>query len=185
MYGTGFLSLSCGATSDFVDSANISWISDNTYINTGNTTAIDFIEGISSSRVPIRFFPDSKDRKCYRLPVKNVSSVVLVRTQFVYKNYDGLARPPAFSVSLGRAITTTANLTVSDPWTEEFVWSVNQDILPLCFHTLPGGGFPVISSLEVRPLPQGAYTSGMEDFSNKSLRKCVRINCGYANGSLR
>ncbi|RVW98029.1 putative LRR receptor-like serine/threonine-protein kinase [Vitis vinifera] len=85
----------------------------------------------------------------------------------------------------GTAITTTANLTVSDPWTEEFVWSVNQDILPLCLHALPGGGVPVISSLEVRPLPQRAYTSGMEDFPNKSLRKCYRINCGYANGSLR
>lgn len=184
-YQDGFLSLSCGATADFVDSTNISWVSDSTYVDTGNTTTIEFIEGTSSSHVPIRFFPDSKGRKCYRLPVKNVSSVVLVRTQFVYKNYDGLAKPPAFSVSLGTAITTTANLTVSDPWTEEFVWSVNQDILPLCLHALPGGGVPVISSLEVRPLPQRAYTSGMEDFPNKSLRKCYRINCGYANGSLR
>lgn len=184
LYGTGFLSLSCGATSNFIDSTNISWISDNAYVDTGNTTAIDSIEGTSSS-VPIRFFPESKGRKCYRLPVKNVSSVVLVRTQFVYKNYDGLARPPAFSVSLGTAITTIANLTVSDPWTEELVWSVNQDILPLCLHAIPGGGVPVISSLEIRPLPQGVYTSGMEDFPNKSLRKCFRINCGYANGSLR
>ncbi|KAA8550630.1 hypothetical protein F0562_002314 [Nyssa sinensis] len=149
----GFLSLSCGGTMSFVDSSNISWQSDSSYVSTGNTTTVDFIEGASSSSVSVRFFPDSQRRKCYRLPVKNVSSLVLVRTQFVYRNYDGHGKPPAFSVSLGTAITTTVNLTSLDPWTEEFIWPVNKDILPLCLQSIPKGGFPVISSLEVRPLP--------------------------------
>ncbi|KAK9280762.1 hypothetical protein L1049_003650 [Liquidambar formosana] len=181
----GFLSLSCGGTASFIDSSNISWVSDSTYVTTGNTTTVDYTEGSSSSHVPVRFFPDSQGRNCYRLPVKNVSSSVLIRSQFVYKNYDGLGRPPAFSVSLGTAITSTINLTTSDPWTEESVWPVDTDTLPFCLHTIPDGGIPVISSLEVRPLPQGAYKSGMGDFPNKSLRKCYRINCGYSNGSLR
>ncbi|KAK2990071.1 hypothetical protein RJ640_025434 [Escallonia rubra] len=184
MDGLGFLSLSCGGTTNFVDSFNILWVPDSPYVTTGNTTMVDFTEG-TSSRVPLRFFPDSRGRKCYRLPAMNVSSMILVRTQFVYRNYDGLAKAPTFSVSLGTAITTTVNMTKSDPWTEEFIWPVNKDILPLCLHSIPNGGFPVISSLEVRPLPQRAYNGSLGDFPNKSLRKCYRIDCGYTNGSLR
>lgn len=182
---TGFLSISCGGTTNFVDSYNISWVSDDTYVTSGNTTTVDFIQGTSTSRNPIRFFPDSQGRQCYRLPIKNVSSLFLVRTQFMYKNYDGLAKPPIFSVSLGTAISTTVNLRNADPWTEEFIWPVNKDILPLCLNSIPDGGFPVISSLEVRPLPQGAYNSGIGESPNTLLRKCYRVNCGYTNGSMR
>lgn len=181
----GFLSLSCGGTSSFVDSSNISWVSDSDYVILGNTTIVDYIEGTSSSSVPVRFFPDTRKRKCYSLPLSNVSSLVLVRTQFVYRNYDGLAKPPAFSVSLGTAITTFVNLTSKDPWVEEFMWPVKKDILRLCLISIPNGGSPTISSIEVRPLPQGAYNNGIDDFTNKSLRKCYRINCGSTNGSLR
>lgn len=182
----GFLSLTCGGTKDYIDATNISWVSDGAYINTGNITTIDYIEGASTSNVPIRFFPDNNQRrKCYRLPVKNVSSLVLVRAQFVYKNYDRLGKPPAFSVSLGTAITSTVNLNRNDPWTEEFVWPVNKDTLSFCLLPIPDGGSPVISSLEVRALPQGAYQTAMGDSQNKALRKSYRINSGYTNGSLR
>jgi hypothetical protein len=177
MHGTGFLSLSCGGTTSYSDSLNISWVPDGEYVSTGKIS--------SSSSVPIRVFPDSQGRKCYRLPVNNASSLVLVRAQFLYQNYDGLGKPPAFSVSLGTAITSKINLSTNDPWTEEFVWPVNKETLSFCLLAVQDGGSPVISSLEVRPLPQGAYASGMGDFPNKSLRKSYRINCGYPNGSLR
>ncbi|KAJ4847595.1 hypothetical protein Tsubulata_013914 [Turnera subulata] len=143
------------------------------------------MEGTSSSNAPLRFFPDSRGRKCYKLPVKNVSSSVLVRAQFVYKNYDRLGKPPVFSVSLGTAITSTVNLTTNDPWTEEVVWPVSKDTLTFCLLAIPNGGTPVISSLKVRPLPPGAYQNNLGDFPNKSLRKIYRVNSGYVNGSLR
>ncbi|KAK8650781.1 hypothetical protein V6N13_140407 [Hibiscus sabdariffa] len=182
-----FLSLTCGGASTYVDSSKITWVSDDAFINTGNVTTIDYVEdsGTSSSSVPLRFFPESKRRNCYKLPVENISSVVLVRAQFMYKNYDGRWKPPAFLVSLGTAITSTVNLTNKDPWIEEFIWPVSKVTLLFCLHAIPEGGSPVISSLEVRPLPQGAYQSGMEDFPDKSLRKRFRINSGYTNGSLR
>lgn len=185
IYVTGFLSLTCGGTTNYTDSSNISWILDNEFISTGNTTTISYIEGTSSSSVPVRFFPNSEGHNCYRLPVNNISSLVLVRAQFVYKDYDGLGKPPSFSVSLGTAIVSTIDLRKADPWTEEFVWPVDKDIVSFCLHNIPDSGAPAISSIEVRPLPQGAYTSGMEDFPHKSLRKSYRINCGYTNGSLR
>ncbi|CAI0426611.1 unnamed protein product [Linum tenue] len=183
----GFLSLSCGGTADFVDSSAIPWVSDGDYIATGNTTSVEYLEGTSSSSVPLRFFPNSGGRKCYRLPLANnvSSSVVLLRAQFVYKNYDGLGKPPAFSVSLGTAITSSVNLTASDPWSEEFVWPVGKETATFCLLPIPGAGDPVISSVEVRPLPRGAYQGGVGDFPFKSLRKAYRINSGYTNGSLR
>ncbi|XP_039027371.1 probable LRR receptor-like serine/threonine-protein kinase At5g48740 [Hibiscus syriacus] len=183
----GFLSLTCGGAMTYVDSSKLTWVSDDEFINTGNVTTIDYVEdlGTSSSSVPLRFFPESKLRNCYKLPVENVSSVVLVRARFMYKNYDGRWKPPAFLVSLGTAITSTVNLTNKDPWIEEFLWPVTKVTLSFCLHAIPKGGLPVISSLEVRPLPQGAYRSGMEGFLNKSLRKRYRINSGYTNGSLR
>lgn len=160
------------------------WITDSDFISMGKTTHVDNVEGASSG-VSLRFFPDSKGRNCYRLPMRNISSSILVRSQFMYKNYDGRGKPPAFSVSLGTAMASTINLTTNDPWTEEFVWPVNKDTLSFCLHRIPNGGTPVISSLEVRPLPPKAYKSGMGDFPNKSLRKSYRIDSGYTNGSLK
>nr|KJB10149.1 hypothetical protein B456_001G186800 [Gossypium raimondii] len=182
----GFLSLSCGGAKSYVDSSKIKWVSDDTFITTGNTTTVEYAEGTSSSSsIALRFFPESRGRNCYKFPVENMSSIVLVRAQFVYKNYDGLEKPPAFSVSLGRAVVSTVNLTHKDPWIDEFLWPVSKDTLSFCLQAIPDGGAPVISSLEVRPLPRGAYQSGMEDIPNKSLRKSYRINSGYTNGSLR
>ncbi|MCL7024564.1 hypothetical protein MKW94_027394 [Papaver nudicaule] len=182
----GFLSLACGGTSSFTDSTNIAWVPDNAYVTTGNTTNLNVMDGTSISSVPLRFFPNSRDvRACYKLPMQNMSAQVLVRPQFFYKNYDGVQKPPVFRVSLGTAYVTTVNLSCSDPWIEEFIWPVTKETLSFCLHALPGGGFPVISRLEIRPLPQGAYTSGMTDSPNKSLRKMYRVNCGRNVGSIR
>ncbi|KAF2532501.1 hypothetical protein F2Q70_00032115 [Brassica cretica] len=144
----GFLSLSCGGSS-YTAVYNISWVSDNDYIETGNTTTVTYIEGTSTSTVPIRFFPNSQSRQCYKLPVrkKDLSSV-LIRTTFVYRNYDSQNQPPAFRVSLGRSVTSTVDLRTKDPWIEELVWPVNKDSLSLCLLAVKGRGIPVISSLE-------------------------------------
>ncbi|KAI3742040.1 hypothetical protein L1987_59719 [Smallanthus sonchifolius] len=183
----GFWSLSCGGATNFVDSSNISWEPDNSYITKGNTTTVNLNSSATSS-TSLRFFPDSGTRKCYKLPMnyRSSSSLILIRANFVYKNYDGLQQPPLFYVSLGTAIAANINLAVKDPWVEEFIWQPdNREILLLCLNSVPNGGYPVISSIEIRPVPQGGYYSEMEGFANKLLRKCYRINCGYTNGSIR
>ncbi|KAL9303338.1 hypothetical protein ACSQ67_020601 [Phaseolus vulgaris] len=181
----GFLSLSCGGRTSFRDSSNISWVPDTTYVTTGKTTTITYSEGSSSLNISARFFPNSGRRKCYRIPANNSTTLVLVRAKFVYKNYDGLGKPPKFYVSIGTSIASTINLAEDDPWSEEFLWTVNMDTLPFCLIAMPKGGSPVISSLEIRPLPQGAYTNGMKEFPNKLLRKSYRIDCGHSNDSIR
>ncbi|XP_076916390.1 putative LRR receptor-like serine/threonine-protein kinase At5g48740 [Bidens hawaiensis] len=183
----GFWSLSCGGATNFIDSSNISWEPDNNYITKGNTTTVN-LNGSATSSTSLRFFPDPGTRKCYKLPINynSVSSLILIRVNFVYKNYDGLQQPPLFYVSLGTAIGANINLAVKDPWVEEFIWQPdNKEILLLCLNSVPNGGFPIISSIEIRPVLQGGYYSGMEGLENKLLRKRYRINCGYTNGSIR
>lgn len=182
--GTGFLSLSCGGSS-YTAANNISWVSDNDYIETGNTSMVTYIEGTSTSTVPIRFFPDSRGRQCYKVPVRKDLSSVLIRGKFVYRNYDSQNSPPAFHVSLGRRITGTVDLRTNDPWIEELVWPVNKDSLLLCLLAVRGRGIPVISSIEVRPLPLGAYRNNLEESPNIILRRSYRINSGYTNGTIR
>lgn len=182
----GFLSLSCGGKTSFVDSSSIKWEPDENYTNTGNTTTVTYIADTSSSQVPIRFFPKFPKRNCYRLPIKSTLSSILVRTRFIYQNYDGLAKPPSFYISLETAASTnTINLTNTDPWIEEFIWPVKKEVLSLCLLSIPGAGFPVISTLEVRPIPRGAYSTGLEDFTKQFLRKTYRIDCGSNTSSLR
>lgn len=177
---TGFLSLSCGGSS-FTAPYNISWLSDKDYIETGNTTTVTYIEGTSTSCIPIRFFPDSQSRVCYKIPIswnKDLSSV-LIRATFVYRNYDSQNSPPAFQVSL-------VDLRTNDPWIEELVWPLNNFFALLCLLAVKGRGIPVISSLEVRPLPLNAYRNSLEDSSNIIiLRRSYRINSGYTNGTIR
>ncbi|PKI76779.1 hypothetical protein CRG98_002765, partial [Punica granatum] len=184
----GFLSLACGGTRSYVDSLNISWIPDGEYITTGQTISVSYVDSSSTSptsNTSLRFFPDSSKRNCYQLPLKNTSSLALIRTRFMYKNYDGKQKPPVFSVSLGTAIASTVNLSSNDPWMEELVWPLSKDSISFCLHRIPNGGSPVISTIEVRPLPEGAYRSGLGDSPNKSLRKAYRIDCGQTNDSLR
>ncbi|TKY68624.1 LRR receptor serine/threonine-protein kinase [Spatholobus suberectus] len=181
----GFLSLSCGGRTSFRDSSNILWVPDTTYITTGKITTITYSDGSSSLNISARFFPNSRRRKCYRIPANNSTTLVLVRAKLVYKNYDGQGKPPKFSVSIGTAIAATIDLAEDDPWSEEFLWTVNKDTLVFCLNAIPNGGSPIISSLEIRALPQGAYTNGMADFPNKLLRKSYRIDCGHSNDSIR
>jgi len=110
-------------------------------------------------------------------------SSILLRAQFVYQNYDGFARCPVFAVSLARAMTSDINLSKADPQTQEFIWPVAKDTLPVCFDSIPNSGYPVISSLEVRPVPEGAYVGGLGG-SEKFLRKVYQINCDSTNVSL-
>ncbi|KAL0924477.1 hypothetical protein M5K25_005308 [Dendrobium thyrsiflorum] len=172
----GFLSLSCGGSSPFTDSFNLSWVPDSPYINLGRAVP----------SLPLRFFAEPyAARNCYRLVVGNLS-LALIRTSFTYNNYDGKRSPPVFAVSLGSAMSAVVNLSHSDPWVEEFVWNVVGETLPFCLIPIPGAGFPVISSLEVRPLPAGAYGAGSEELRDSLLRKRYRINCGYQDkGPLR
>ncbi|KAH9312395.1 hypothetical protein KI387_027430, partial [Taxus chinensis] len=179
-----FLSLSCGANANYTDAYNISWIPDDPYITAGNKSTVTFPSGNSTVKTTLRFFPNSEDQICYSMSVQK-NRPILLRSTFIYKNYDGFNKPPLFTVFLGRTKPSNVNLSVSDPWVEEFVTAENADKLSFCLISTEGGGAPLISSLEVRPLPASAYSGGTGPYANKMLRKMIRINCGSAAKILR
>ncbi|KAJ3671772.1 hypothetical protein LUZ60_007851 [Juncus effusus] len=181
----GFLSLSCGGSTIYTDHLNITWIPDSSYIKTGNSTSTNSINYKSEAHSTVRFFPvkEKTTQNCYKIPILSLNlSLVLIRARFCYKNYDKKENPPAFYVSLGRANVALINLTKLDPCIEEFVWKIgdeNENLI-FCLNSIEKGGNPVISSLEIRPLPETAYNSGFNhEFGDNLLRKRFRINCGY------
>lgn len=180
----GFVSLSCGASANYTDAFNIPWVPDDPYVTTGNKSTVTFRDGNSTIKTTLRFFPGSENQNCYNIALQK-NSPILVRSTFIYKNYDGFNKPPVFQVSLGITAIAKVNLSISDPWVEEFISAEIQDKLSFCLLSIPGGRTPLISSLEVRSLPASAYSSGTGVNSDKLLRKRIRINCGYTAKILR
>ncbi|KAJ7537487.1 hypothetical protein O6H91_11G007600 [Diphasiastrum complanatum] len=176
----GFLSLACGASTAFVDKLNISWIPDKNYISTGSVSVL------ANGNKSVRYFPQPtstlRSLNCYQLDLQG--GVHLIRATFTYHNYDSSQLPPHFHVVLNQTIISSVNLSSQDPWVEELVWSATYPASTyFCLLAIPNGGAPVISSLEVRPLPWSSYKIGLT--GSKLLQKLSRINCGEDFQTLR
>lgn len=127
----------------------------------------------------LRFFPPDKDRSptagrnCYSLPIP--PGLNLVRSTFYYGNYNGARLAPMFGVSLGATLYSTVNLALKDPWVEEIIYNAT-DSRTFCLVAMVEA--PVISLLELRPLPSGSYRRADPSYGGTMLRKVYRINCG-------
>ncbi|KAL0703539.1 hypothetical protein Bca4012_069964 [Brassica carinata] len=113
----GFISLDCGLPSNESPYnepfTNLTYISDASFVHSGKTDGI---------------------RNCYNLSVMQ-DTKYLIRTVFVYGNYDGLNASPIFDLYLGPNIWTTVDAKLSGL----------------------GTSTPLISALELRPLPYDTY----------------------------
>ncbi|CAK9871388.1 unnamed protein product [Sphagnum jensenii] len=80
-----------------------------------------------------------------------------------------------FGVSLGATLYSTVNLALKDPWVEEIIYNAT-DSRTFCLVAMVEA--PVISLLELRPLPSGSYRRADPSYGGTMLRKVYRINCG-------
>ncbi|CAH2038654.1 unnamed protein product [Thlaspi arvense] len=161
----GFISLDCGLPSNESPYnekfTNLTYISDANFIQGGKTGKIqnnsetDFVS--KPNRV-LRYFPDGI-RNCYSLSVTQ-DTKYLIRTVFVYGNYDGLNIPPRFDLYLGPNIWTSLDLRNSGLGaTEEIIHITRSNSgLDICV-VKTGTSTPLISSIELRPLPYDTYTT--------------------------
>ncbi|KAF3492642.1 hypothetical protein DY000_02052052 [Brassica cretica] len=140
----GFISLDCGLPSNEPpyneQFTNLTYISDANFIQGGKTGYIqNNSETVSVSKPNrvLRYFPVGI-RNCYSLSVTQ-DTKYLIRTVFVYGNYDGLNSPPRFDLYLG---TST----------------------------------PLISVIELRPLPYHTYTT-----RTGSLRTLAHLYFSYSD----
>ena len=166
----GFISIDCGATSDYLDeSTGIFYKSDSGFIDTGTNNVISpeyYSSMVSPTYVRqiknLRSFPQGT-KNCYTLkPEQGKNSNYLIRAFFFYGNYDNKNQTPKFDVYVGVNFWTTVGFSelymLYPPW-ETFPDIIHvplSDTIYICLINT-GSGIPFISALELRPLSNSIY----------------------------
>ncbi|KAG0631232.1 hypothetical protein M758_1G237200 [Ceratodon purpureus] len=170
----GFTSLVCGAPSDYLSLTDgISWTSDAAYAPPISKSFS--LTSQSLFRTLRSFPPDASSpsgRNCYSNLVP--AGLILVRATFTYGNYDSQRTAPVFGVSIGATMYSAVNLSLQDPWIEEVILN-STEAQAFCLIAITG--IPVISLLEMRPLPPGSYNHASSS-TGVLLKKVYRIDCG-------
>ncbi|PAN18509.1 hypothetical protein PAHAL_3G206900 [Panicum hallii] len=159
---TGFVSIDCGIPekSSYVDGATrLPYVSDASFTDAGanhNVSAEYITPSFSKRYLNVRSFPGAP-RSCYTLGSLTPGSKYLLRAVFMYGNYDGLGRPPAFDLHLGVNFWTTVNVTAAGAAVlAEAIAVVPDDSVQVCLVDT-GAGTPFISGLDLRPLASALY----------------------------
>lgn len=169
----GFISLDCGLPSNespYIEPlTNLTYISDVNFIRGGKTGNIENnpdTEFIPKPHKVLRYFPDGV-RNCYNLSVKQ-GTKYLIRTFFLYGNYDGLNTSPRFDLFLGPNIWTSIDVLipgVGDGVVEEIIHVARSNILDICL-VKTGTSTPMISAIELRPMRYDTYTARTGSLKN-------------------
>lgn len=157
---TGFISLDCGSLPNSTytsEETGIKYISDSGYINTGNATSIlpEFQKDTVQQLWRLRSFPDGV-RNCYKFKLIE-GNRYLIRTTFLYGNYDEQGILPVFDLYIGpNKWSTVKARNVSMVIVRELVHVVTSDPFQVCVVNTDSG-IPFISALEIRPLASTIY----------------------------
>ncbi|KOM44460.1 hypothetical protein LR48_Vigan05g206500 [Vigna angularis] len=176
----GFISIDCGAEAgvNYTDSVyGINYVSDADFINTGvsQTIASEELKRRSSQRQlwRLRSFPEGK-RNCYKISVTG-GSKYLIRTTFLYGNYDGRNMLPEFDLLLGpNSWDTVTIFNASRFQSYEIIHVPSLDFVQICLVNT-GNGTPFITAIEFRTLKNEAYVT---QFGSLELYKNWRCDLG-------
>ncbi|XP_060667997.1 LRR receptor-like serine/threonine-protein kinase IOS1 isoform X2 [Ziziphus jujuba] len=181
---TGFISLDCGLPKHFrytEPTTKIDYISDAPFISSGVTKSIlaEYKATNQQQVAVVRSFPQGT-RNCYKLNVTKATKY-LIRTTFLYGNYDGQNKLPKFDLHLGTSYWVTVNFSsVSLSIMKELIHFNSQNHLQICLINTDSGT-PFISALELRPLKNTTYVT-----STGSLALDRRLDFGsISNQSYR
>ncbi|XP_057519715.1 probable LRR receptor-like serine/threonine-protein kinase At4g29180 isoform X2 [Amaranthus tricolor] len=171
----GFISIDCGSNTSYTEeSTTLNYTTDADYIDTG--VNFDVSEKYKSSGLTpllytVRSFPEG-NKNCYTLrQAQGRDTKYLIRTYFMYGNYDQLNKPPTFDLHLGVDVWLTIQLDNSSHiLVKEIIHTLKMDYLYVCLANT-GLGTPFISGLELRPLIDSIYKT---DFG--SLNLCYRYH---------
>ncbi|KAJ7566784.1 hypothetical protein O6H91_02G118300 [Diphasiastrum complanatum] len=171
----GFLSLNCGGTNTFTDKNGIVWVPDIPYIFTGSVSQVSASAQQEEPLKSLRFFPGSRKKNCYILPVTPYGTYLL-RATFLYGNYNTLGKPPSFDIQFNGNYWSTVS--ISDANTRvyyELVLAPPANDISVCLAKSTPTDNPFISSLELRQLAPSMYPKVQE---NKALSLHLRMNFG-------
>ena len=170
LYVTGFISIDCGIPDDSSyndETTDIKYVSDSTFVESGTSKNIapELKTNTSLARQfhNLRSFPEGK-RNCYKVwPQQGKGFKYLIRTRFMYGNYDGVGEaPPAFDLYLGVNLWDSIVLDNSTSIvTKEIIHTPSLDYFHVCLVD-KNSGTPFLSVLEVRFLKNNTYETPYE-----------------------
>eukprot|EP01018_Ginkgo_biloba_P026473 Gb_40653 [translate_table: standard] len=170
----GFISINCGGSETYNDSAGIEWMPDDQFIQTGSNETIKdaaFFGAQPRQRVTLRSFPQGV-KNCYVLkPVKR-GIKYLLRATFVYGNYDYLNSPPTFDLLLDANIWDTISFLNSQVPIKEIIFMANSSSINVC----------LARSSNQNPINQSMYGSVTENYA---LLLLERSNFGAPQKDIR
>uniref|UniRef100_A0A0E0M0A3 non-specific serine/threonine protein kinase n=1 Tax=Oryza punctata TaxID=4537 RepID=A0A0E0M0A3_ORYPU len=162
-----FVSIDCGlhSGSSYVDEKmNITYISDDQYIDTGENHNISSQhQGAEQFRsgLNLRSFPTG-GRNCYTLYPAIKGQKYLIRGMFMHGNYDNkgqnlVSSPVIFDIRIGLNFWNRLNITnATMTYTSEAIVVAIVNSVSVCLVD-NGEGTPFISSLEMRPMKSSNY----------------------------
>ncbi|CAN6350802.1 unnamed protein product [Urochloa humidicola] len=159
---SGFISIDCGfpGTTGYVDNnTTLPYAPDAAFTDTGenyNISAAYVTPLVGWILHNLRSFPDGA-RNCYTLPSLSAGLKYLLRTSFMYGNYDGLNSPPVFDLYVGINFWKTVNVSSANAlMVLEAIVVAPDDFVQVCLVNT-GSGTPFISGLDLRPLKSTLY----------------------------
>ncbi|KAK0597926.1 hypothetical protein LWI29_029978 [Acer saccharum] len=174
-------SLDCGLpkNSSYTDVIRgINYISDADFIDTGTSNSIlpEFQKNAEQQLWHVRSFPEGT-RNCYRFNLTE-GNKYLIRTTFMYGNYDEQVVIPSFDLHIGPNKWVTVKVqNVSLVVIRELVHVMPSSSLQVCLVNTDSGT-PFISALEIRPLTSSIYKT-----QSGSLNLFTRLNVGSTSNS--
>ena len=181
VYVLGFISIDCGAQAgvNYTEpSLAINYVSDADFINTGVSGTITSEEISRHSQRQLwrlRSFPEGK-RNCYKISVTR-GSKYLIRTVFLYGNYDGKNLLPLFDLLLGPNHWDTVTVyNASIDQSKEIIYVPSLDFVQICLVNT-GNGTPFITTIELRTLKNDTYVTQFG-----SLQRYSRCDLGSDRG---
>ncbi|WCJ39655.1 Leucine-rich repeat protein kinase family protein [Euphorbia peplus] len=159
---SGFISIDCGlqANSGYTDSTTtLNYISDEPFVHSGiikNIAPSLSTNNLDRQFLYVRSFPEG-ERNCYNVSLTK-GSKYLIRSSFLYGNYDGLSQFPVFDLYLGPNKWVTVQIVnASAPVDKEIIHTPVLDYIHVCLVNIRTGT-PFISVLEIRPLKITTYS---------------------------
>ncbi|XWS20199.1 hypothetical protein CRYUN_Cryun31cG0079400 [Craigia yunnanensis] len=180
---SGFISLDCGlpeGSSYNETTTGINYTSDAPYIQTGISNRLPGFNSGKQQQIleHLRSFPEG-DRNCYMLNLGK-GDKYLVRTSFMYGNYDAKNEAPEFDLHLGPNLWETMVFqNASAVIVKEIIHLLQSNYLHVCLVNT-GKGIPFISALELRLLKNSTYNTQSE---TESLEPFFRSDFGSSSNS--
>ncbi|GFP96070.1 probable LRR receptor-like serine/threonine-protein kinase at1g67720 [Phtheirospermum japonicum] len=173
---TEFISIDCGATTNYTDnSTGLAWLSDSEIQGKGKSVQVENTYGNLQQYQTRRDFPTDTKKYCYTLATEERRRYI-VRATFLYGSSVTGGTYPKFQLYLDATRWSTVTvMEASRVYVKEMIIRAPSRSIDVCL-CCASTGAPFMSTLEMRPLNLSMYATDYED--DFYLKVAERINFG-------